>query len=134
MRFGSTELSRFLPNSGGYVRTDDFGVQILLNYRSGRERFHSLSFKDINDIETGKGNPNVLRDTFGGRIVLIGVTAPSIKDSIDTSAIANLQPPGKIYGVEFHAHVASQVVSAVLDGRPVLKTWSQGGEYLWIFS
>jgi CHASE2 domain-containing sensor protein/DNA-binding transcriptional MerR regulator len=134
MRFGSTELSRFLPNSGGYVRTDDFGVQILLNYRSGRERFHSLSFKDINDIETGKGNPNVLRDTFGGRIVLIGVTAPSIKDSIDTWAIANLQPPGKIYGVEFHAHVASQIVSAVLDGRPVLKTWSQGEEYLWIFS
>ncbi len=132
MRFGSTELSRFLPNSGGYVRTDGFGVQILLNYRSGRERFHSLSFKDINDIETGKGNPNVLRDTFGGRIVLIGVTAPSIKDSIDTCAIANLQPPGKIYGVEFHAHVASQIVSAVLDGRAVLKTWSQGGEYLWI--
>jgi hypothetical protein len=116
------------------VRTDDFGVQILLNYRNGRARFHSLSFKDINDIETGKGNPNVLRDTFGGRIVLIGVTAPSIKDSIDTSAIANLQPPGKIYGVEFHAHVASQIVSAVLDGRPVLKTWSQGEEYLWIFS
>ena len=85
MRFGSTELSRFLPNSGGYVRTDDFGVQILLNYRSGRERFHSLSFKDINDIETGKGNPNVLRDTFGGRIVLIGVTAPSIKDFINTT-------------------------------------------------
>lgn len=134
MRFGSTELSRFLPNSGGYVRTDNFGVQILLNYRNGRERFHSLSFKDINDIEAGKGNPNVLRDTFGGRIVLIGVTAPSIKDSIDTSAIANLEPPGKIYGVEFHAHVASQIVSAVLDGRPVLKTWSQGWEYVWIVS
>jgi CHASE2 domain len=57
-----------------------------------------------------------------------------IKDSIDTSAIANLQPPGKIYGVEFHAHVASQIVSAVLDGRPVLKTWSKGWEYLWIVS
>jgi CHASE2 domain-containing sensor protein len=132
MRFGSTEFPRFFPNSGGYVRTDDFGVQILLNYRNGRQRFRTLSLKDINDIETGKGNPNVLRDTFSGRIVLIGVTAPSIKDSIDTSAIANLQPPGKIYGVEFHAHVTSQIVSAVLDKRPVLKTWSKGWEYLWI--
>ncbi len=132
MRFGSTELSRCFPNSGGYVRTDDFGVQVLLNYRNGRERFRRLSLKDINDIEAGKGNPNVLRDVFGGRIVLIGVTTPSIQDFINTSAITNLQPPGKIYGVEFHAHVASQIVSAVLDGRPLLKTWSPGWEYLWI--
>lgn len=131
MRFGSTELPRFFPNSGGYVRTDDFGVQLLVNYRNSRERFRTLSLQEINDIEAGS-NPNVLRDTFGGRIVLIGVTAPSIKDFINTSAIANLQPPGKIYGVEFHAHVASQIVNAVLDGRPVLKTWSQGWEYLWI--
>ncbi|MEH1843926.1 MAG: CHASE2 domain-containing protein [Nostoc sp.] len=129
MRFGSTELPRFFPNSGGYVRTDDFGVQLLLNYRNGRERFRTLSLKDINDIET---NPNLLRDVFAGRIVLIGVTTPSIKDFINTDAIANLQPPGKIYGVEFHAHVVSEIVSAVLDGRPVLKTWSQGWEYLWI--
>lgn len=132
MRFGSTELPRFFPNSGGYVRTDDFGVQLLVNYRNSRERFRTLSLQEINDIEAGKGNLNVLRDTFGGRIVLIGVTAPSIKDFINTSAIANLQPPGKIYGVEFHAHVASQIVNAVLDERPVLKTWSQSWEYLWI--
>jgi CHASE2 domain-containing sensor protein len=132
MRFGSTELPRFFPNSGGYARTDDFGVQLLLNYRNGRERFRTLSLKDVNDVEAGKGNPNLLRDTFDARIVLIGVTAPSIKDFINTSAIPNLQPPGKIYGVEFHAHVASQIISAVLDGRPILKTWSQGWEYLWI--
>jgi CHASE2 domain-containing sensor protein len=131
MRFGSTELPRFFPNSGGYVGVDDFGVQLLLNYRNGRKRFRTLSLQYINDIEA-KGNPDVLRDTFGSRIVLIGKTAPSIKDFINTSAIANLQPPGKIYGVEFHAHVTSQIISAVLDKRPVLKTWSQGWEYLWI--
>lgn len=132
MRFGSTELPRFFPNSGGYAGSDDFGVQILLNYRNGRERFRRLSLQDIKDIEAATGNSNVLRDIFGDRIVLIGITAPSIKDFINTSAIGNLQPPGKIYGVEFHAHVASQIVSAVLDGRPVLKTWSQGWEYIWI--
>jgi CHASE2 domain-containing sensor protein len=132
MRFGSTELPRFLPNSGGYAGVDDFGIQILLNYRNGRERFRTLSLGDINDIEAAQGNSDVLRDIFGSRIVLIGKTAPSIKDFINTSAIANLQPPGKIYGVEFHAHVTSQIVSAVLDKRPVFKTWSQGWEYLWI--
>ena len=132
MRFGSTELPRFFPNSGGYVGTDDFGVQLLLNYRNGRHRFHLLSLRKINDIEAGKGKTNVLRDAFSGRIVLIGITAPSVKDFINTSAIANLQPPGKIYGVEYQAQVVSQIVGAVLDGKPVLKTWSQGWEYLWI--
>lgn len=64
--------------------------------------------------------------------MLIGVTAPSIKDFVNTTAIAPLQPPGKIYGVEFHAQVVSQIVSTVLNGRPVLKTWSQDWEYVWI--
>ncbi|MEG4037541.1 CHASE2 domain-containing protein [Microcoleus sp. S36b_A4] len=131
MRFGSTEIPRFFSNSGGYAGADDFGVQLLLNYRNGRKRFRTLSLQYIND-KAAKGNSDLLRDILGDRIVLIGITAPSIKDFVNTSAIANLQPRGKIYGVEFHAHVTSQIVSAVLDGRPVLKTWSQGWEYLWI--
>jgi CHASE2 domain-containing sensor protein/two-component sensor histidine kinase len=125
MQFGSTELPRFLSNSGGYVRADDFGVQVLLNFRQGRERFRLLS---LDDIKTRKFNPNWMRD----RLVLIGMTSPSVKDFINTSAIADLNPPGKIYGVEFHAQVASQIISAVKDGRPLLKTWSDGWEYLWI--
>jgi CHASE2 domain-containing sensor protein len=72
MRFALTELPRFFPNSGGYVGADDFGVQLLLNYRNGRKRFCTLSLKDINDIEVGKGNPNVLCDALDGYIVLIG--------------------------------------------------------------
>ncbi len=125
MRFGATELPRFLSNSGGYVRADDFGVQVLLNFRNGRERFRRLS---LNDIETGKVHPNWLRE----HIILIGITSPSVKDFINTSAIDSLELPGKVYGVEFHAHVLSQIVSAVRDGRPVLKTWPDGWEYLWI--
>ncbi len=134
MRFGSTERDRFFHNSGGYVGGDDFGVQLLLNYRNNRQSFRTFSLKDINDIEAGKGNSDVLRDALRGRIILIGVTAPSVKDFIDTSAIAPVQPPGKIYGVEFYAQVVSQIVSAVLDRRPVLKTWWEGWEYIWIFS
>lgn len=126
MQFGSTELPRFFANSGGYVKADEFGVQVLVNFRSGSDRFRRLSLEDIKE---GNFNPSWIRD----RIIVIGITAPSIKDLINTSAIANLNPPGKIYGVEFHAHVTSQIVSAVLDRRPLLKTWSEGWEYLWIF-
>ncbi|WP_293081731.1 CHASE2 domain-containing protein [Moorena sp. SIO4A1] len=125
MRFGETELPRFLTNSGGYVGTDHFGVQVLLNFRSGRKPFRRLS---VRDIETGQFNSSWIRD----RIVIVGVTTPSIKDTVNTTAIKGLNPPGEIYGVEFHAHATSQILSAVLDQRSLLRTWSDPWEYLWI--
>ncbi|MBV9386190.1 MAG: CHASE2 domain-containing protein [Chroococcidiopsidaceae cyanobacterium CP_BM_ER_R8_30] len=126
MRFGSTELPRFKPNYGGYVQADAGGVQVLLNFRSGRQRFRTLS---LEDIKTGNFNPKWLRD----RIVIIGITTPSIKDIIITSAIAGGNPePGLIYGVEIQAHAVSQIISAVLDRRPLLMTWSAGWEFFWL--
>ncbi len=50
-----------------YVETDDFGVQVLLNFRSGQERFRTLS---LNDIKTENFNPSWIRD----RIRLTGVS------------------------------------------------------------
>ncbi|NES22966.1 MAG: CHASE2 domain-containing protein [Symploca sp. SIO3E6] len=127
MRFGATELHRFFPNSGGYVGTDAGGVQVLLNYRSGQASFRTLS---LNDVKTGNFNPHWVRD----RIVIIGMIAPSVKDLVNTSAIVELNPPGQIYGVQFHAHSTSQIVSAVLDKRLLFRTWSDLWEYLWILA
>ncbi len=127
MRFGDTELPRFLPNSGGYVGADAGGVQVLINFRSGRERFRKIS---LNQIKTGKFNPSWLRD----RIVIIGMTAPSAKDIINTSAIPSENPsPGQVYGIEIQAHAVSQIISAVKEKRILLQTWSEAQEYLWIF-
>ncbi|MBD2386622.1 CHASE2 domain-containing protein [Cylindrospermum sp. FACHB-282] len=127
MRFGNTELPRFLPNSGGYIRTDAGGVQVLLNFRSGRERFRTLS---LNNIKTGNFQPEWIRD----RIVIIGMTTPSRKDFTTTSAIPSTtkSAPGQVYGVEIHAHAISQIISATLDNRSLLNTWTDGWEYVWI--
>jgi CHASE2 domain-containing sensor protein len=126
IRFAETELPRFLPNAGGYVGADAGGVQVLLNFRSGRERFRTVS---LNDMKTGKFNPNWIRD----RIVIIGMTAPSVDDLMTTSAIrSSKSAPGRVYGVEIQAHACSQIISAVLDGRALLKTWSESWEYVWI--
>lgn len=128
MRFGDTELPRFLPNSGGYVGADAGGVQVLINFRSGRERFRTIS---LNEIKTGKLNSNWLRD----RIVIIGMTALSAKDIINTSAVLSENPnSGQVYGVEIQAHAVSQIISAVKDKRSLLQTWSDNWEYLWIFA
>jgi len=125
MRFGTTELPRFLPSWGAYVGADAGGVQILLNFRQAS--FRTLS---LNNIKTGKFNPQWLRD----RIILIGITSPRV-DVVNSAAIplTNLGP-GQIYSVEFQAHAVSQIISAVLDQRPLLQVCSDGWEYVWIIS
>ncbi|QSJ14335.1 CHASE2 domain-containing protein [Nostoc sp. UHCC 0702] len=128
IRFGQTEIPRFLTNSGGYVRTDAGGVQVLLNFRSGREQFRTLS---LYDLKSDKFNPDWIRD----RIVIIGITSPSRKDFIPTSAIESIESaPGRVYGVEIQAHAVSQILSAVLDSRPLLNTWQDAWEYIWILA
>ncbi|MCG6136331.1 MAG: CHASE2 domain-containing protein [Nostoc sp. LLA-1] len=126
MRFSNTEIPQFLPNSGGYVRSDAGGVQVLLNFRSGQERFRIVS---LTDITSKNFNPDWIRD----RIVIVGITAPSCKDFITTSAVRSSKPAaGRVYGVEIQAHAVSQIISATLDSRPFLKTWNDIWEYLWI--
>ncbi|NER30757.1 MAG: CHASE2 domain-containing protein [Symploca sp. SIO1C4] len=131
MRFAGTELPRLWSNYGGYVGADvvdnSSEIQVLLNFRRGRESFRFLS---LQDIKTENFQPNLIRD----RAVIIGITAASIKDTINTEALTDLEPAGKIYGVEFHAHATSQIISAVLDERLLLKSWSDTWEYLWIFT
>ena len=128
IRFGEAELPRFLANTGGYVGADDGGVQVVLNFRRGKVRFRTFSFQDI--VNDRVEDSNWLRDS----IVIIGITADSIKDTINTTAIANVNPPGVIKGAEFHAHATSQIISAILDRRSLLKTWTDGWEYLWIIA
>ena len=124
MRFGRTEFTRVQPNFGGYVKTDTGGNQILLNPRSGILPFRVLS---IAQIQAGQVNPTWLR----GHIVLIGVMSFSAKDLASSGAIAGINP-GRVYGIEMQAHAISQMLSAVLDQRPLLQVWSEAGEYLWI--
>ena len=123
-RFGSIELTRVQPNSGGYVGADAGGNQILLNVRSGKKPFRVLS---LEQIKSGQLKPEWIR----GKIVLIGMMSFSAKDLASSGAIAGINP-GRIYGVEMQAHETSQIISAVLDRRPLIQVWGDGWETLWI--
>jgi CHASE2 domain-containing sensor protein/two-component sensor histidine kinase len=124
MQFGQTELTRFQPNTGGYIREDAGGNQILINFRSGAKPFRVVSMREV---LAGRVPDDWIRD----RIVLIGLTALSAKDTINSAAVAGINP-GLVYGIEIQAHAVSQIVSAVLDNRSLLQVWSEAGEYLWI--
>ena len=124
MRFGDTELWRVQSNSGGYVNTDATGVQVLIHPRSGKSPFKGVSMADVLE---GRVDADLIRD----RLVLIGVTSLSAKDLVNSAAV-NASNPGRVYGVAMHAHITSQILSAVLDDRPMLRGWRDGWEYLWI--
>jgi CHASE2 domain-containing sensor protein len=125
IRFKNTELPRLVSNSGGYVKENDTGLKILINFRNSKKPFSILS---LNDIKNDNFNPSLLQN----KIVLIGIVATSATDFVNTSAIVNQKIRGQIYGVEFHAHACSQIINAVINRRPLLKVWSDEWEYLWI--
>jgi CHASE2 domain-containing sensor protein/two-component sensor histidine kinase len=118
MRFGTTELPRLRP-SGAYPGADTGNPQILLNFRNHHQPFRVLS---LSDIKTGNVDPSWLRD----RIIIVGITAPKIRPIIPTAAI------DKTNSLDIQAHAVSQIISAVMDGRSLLNTWTDGWEYLWI--
>ena len=133
--FGTTPITRFLPNSGGYIRADAHGFQTLINFCTAHTPFHTLSLSDILDKNF---DPNLIRD----RAILIGMTAASTKDIFLTGAVRSTQINSAlkndiaanqlIYGVEIIAHNSGQIIRAVLDQRVPLYVWPDLAEYLWI--
>ena len=124
MRFGSVELSPFRTNEGGYVRADAGGNQLLVFPRSGSQPFQTVS---LQDLKAG----TVPEDWLTDRIVLVGITAPSIKDLVNSDSIQGVNP-SLVSGIEFRAHALSQVLSAAMDGRSLLRSWPELVEYGWI--
>lgn len=114
------KLRLLQPYSGGYQRESMGGFQTLLNYRSSQTIAPRMSLAHLLKIQ--QVNPK-LKD----RLVFIGYTAESGRDIYSTS-IASKMP-----GVDIHAHMTSQILSAVLDNRPLLWTWPWWGDALWIF-
>lgn len=73
---------------------------------------------------------NLIRD----RIVFIGVTAESIHDTFLTPYDGNRFTNSEwTPGVFIHANIASQILSAALDGRPLLQCFPRPIEILWVF-
>ena len=111
--------------TGGYQQFYSEGHQILLNYRSSREVAKQLS---VAQVLNDKFDPNWVKD----KIVLIGVDSQSAKDYFLTPYSMATTPHQEIPGVVLHAHMISQILSAVLNGRSLLWVLPAWAEILWI--
>jgi adenylate cyclase len=126
LKLGSTLLPRLQPTTGGYQNADASGYQILLDYRSADRAAPQVS---LTDVLADRVNPELIRD----RLVLIGYTTPQAKDEFYTPYSAGATDSQKMPGVIVHAQSVSQILGAVLDGRPLLWSWSNVQEGVWIF-
>ncbi|MEH2456572.1 CHASE2 domain-containing protein [Nostoc sp.] len=116
-------------HAGGYQEVDAFGHQILLNYRFSGSPDAIAPHITLGQVLTGKLNANAVK----GRIVIIGTTAETFGDYWLTPYTT---PKGKLQaipGVFLQAEMVSQLLSAALDGKPLLWTWPLWGEVIWIW-
>ncbi len=119
LQLGTTIFQDLEPRAGGYQGYDPGGQQVLLNYRTSGKIAQEVT---LTDVLEGKIDRNWVKD----RVVLIGVTATSVKDNFAT-------PFGEMRGLFIQAQMVSQILSAVLDKRPLLRVWPQWGDALWIW-
>ncbi|MEH2183418.1 CHASE2 domain-containing protein [Nostoc sp.] len=128
-------FTRFEANDGAYVGADDRGYQILSNFpkpkcQSSSGEFCSFRQVSMRDVLADKVKANLIKD----RIILIGYTAPSLQDFVFipySSSVMGIAKP--VPAIQLHAYFISQLISAAVDGRPLLKVWPDLLEYLWVF-
>ncbi|NER24187.1 MAG: CHASE2 domain-containing protein [Symploca sp. SIO1C2] len=122
--FGSVAFNKSARRFGGYQSLDGLSSQVMINYRSSQPA-QKVTLKQV---LSGQVDSKLVKD----RVVLIGYTAPVARDYFDT-------PYGKMPGVWIHAHMVSQMLSAVIDERPllwVLPQWGglQWGDAIWVLA
>jgi adenylate cyclase len=126
LRLGSVTFRPFEANDGGYVKADARGYQFLLDYQGPEAPFRTYA---LADLLAGKIPQAAVND----KIVLIGVTAQSVKDLFFTPYSRGFSEAQPVPGVILHALMVRQLLRAGLQGVHPLGTLSESQESLWIF-
>lgn len=134
LELGKAAFTRFEGNDGGYVGADARGYQILSSFppkcQSLSGKFCSFRQVSMKDVLADKVKENFIKD----RIILIGSTAPSLNDFVFIPYSSSLMGTAKpLPGIQLQAYFTSELISAALQGRPLLKVWPDLLEDLWIF-
>lgn len=133
LRIGKKELA-VLPTALGAYRSTAAqenlqGFQVLLNYRHATPVAAQVTLADVLENRVGS-------NFFKDKIVLVGYLACRKDDFFSTAYAGQTPCPNnrQMSGVEIHAHMTSNLLSHILDGRALLWTWPDGLEGLWIGS
>jgi adenylate cyclase len=125
VRLGRTTIRPLERNDGAYVGMDARGYQFLLDFKGAQGSFLAFS---LAALLSGNIDPQAFKD----KVVLIGITAESVKDFFYTPYSRGLQTGQHMLGIELHAHVVSQLLRFALDGNSPMATSSDRLEAAWI--
>lgn len=127
MELGDRPIPQLLGSGGPYQNRNNqlFGYQTLLKYRihngSPNQFAPTVSLAALLQNQVP---PEQWRD----RIVLIGIT------DRDRARVDFWNTPyGDMAGVKLQGQMVSQLLSATLNNRPLIRWWTAWGEGLWIF-
>jgi adenylate cyclase len=126
LRLGNVTFRPFEENDGGYVKADARGYQFFLDYQGPSSPFRSYSFSNL---ISGEIHPKAITD----KIVLLGVTAQSVKDFFFTPYSRGFSEAQQVPGVFLHGLMVSQMLRAGIEGVQPLATLKERVEILWIF-
>jgi adenylate cyclase len=125
LRLGRTTIRPFEANDGGYVRADASGYQFLLDFQGGHRAFPAFP---LTSLLTGAVDPAAIHD----KVVLVGLTAISVKDVFYTPYSRGRQADQRFAGVALHAHSVSQLLRAALEGHAMITAPTDQQEALWL--
>lgn len=120
--------------SGGYQQLDARGRQIFLNYRSlppASEIAYVVTFDDLINDKI----PPKIQSELKNRIIILGITG-YLNTNADywLTPYSESQPSDerKMAGLLIQGHMVSQIISRVLDLRPLIWVFPLWGEVLWV--
>ena len=126
LQLGDTVFNILETNSGGYQDIDARGHQVLLNYRATRQIAETIT---VTQLLEGAFNPDLVRD----RLVIIGRSTLRFDDRRWLTPYRKTRGSiSAMAGIEVQAQMVSQILSAVLDDRPLIGSWSEQGEMFWV--
>lgn len=115
--------------TGAYQKVDTWGHQVLLNYRSARLPENIATKLTLSQFLNTKIDPKAVDD----HIVLIGTVANSFQDYWSSPYSNGQSSSEQMAGVLVQSQMISQIISAVLDHRPLLWILPFWKDTLWIF-
>jgi adenylate cyclase len=123
VRLGGTTIAPLGPDDGSYVGADAGGYQYLLDFTRAAGAFPAWSLSQLLAAEI---DPR----TVEGRVVLLGTTAPSVKDDFRTAHSGG----HFVSGIDLHAHAVDQLLRAALEGEAPMRFWSEPAEATWVLA
>jgi adenylate cyclase len=113
VRLKETTIKPFEANDGGYINADAKGYQFLMDYEDAAIPFRTYSLSAL--LSGG-----VPAEAIANRVILIGVSAQSVKDYFYTPLSRGFEEAQQVSGVDLHGHIVSQLLRFACDrSRPM---------------